>query len=219
MGGFKNETYNIEFAAGIVDIIITHLTKCSKQMKEDCIATNLLLKNDEDIITNKLVAEYLNAGEDRFRYLPQSLEHYDTKSGRYIGRTDIKVISIDNFREEKAYHIVECKRIDGTNQLNQKYITEGVERFFSPAPSPKYSSYYKENIIFGYVVRTITIPVNADKIDKLQNTLLKGATAANFMLKQNDATHYYVYKCRYDSNSIGQVELSHLFFDFSNVVY
>jgi hypothetical protein len=218
MGGFKDETYNNSFDVGVINIIISHLIKCSKHMNADYVTTDSLLENDEDVITNRLVEKYLNIETEYFRYETQSPEHYDDETGRYIGRTDIKVISRDYLRNPKAYHIIECKRIDGTNSLNQKYITEGVERFFSPAPYPKYSSYYLQNIMFGYVVRAISISDNACKIDRLQNTLLRGATATSFILNQNDATLYYVYKCKYESNSIGQVQLSHLFFDFSSAI-
>ena len=219
MGGFKNEIINSAFDAGIINAIIAHLTKCSKQMKADCVATDNLLQNNEDAITNRLIAMYLNAQPDIFRYEPQSPEHYDDETDRYIGRTDIRVISGDYFRDEKAYHIVECKRIDGTVALNKKYITEGVERFFSPNPQPQYSSYYLQNIMFGYVVQAIDIPENVDKIDKLQGFLLKGAAASAFMLKQNENAKYYVYTCGYVVSDIGQIELRHLFFDFSDVVY
>jgi len=34
MGGFKNEIINNAFEAGIINIIIAHLIKCSKQMKK-----------------------------------------------------------------------------------------------------------------------------------------------------------------------------------------
>ena len=151
MSGFKNEDYNIVFDNWHIHIIIAHLAKCSKQMKTDCIDNNDLLKNNEDAITNKLAALYLNAEPNAFRYEPQSSENYDGETDHYIGRTDIKVISGDYFRDAQAYFIVECKRIDGGPDLNKKYISEGVSRFFIPAPSPKYSSYYRQNIMFGYV--------------------------------------------------------------------
>lgn len=218
MAGFKNEIINSAFDAGIINVIIAHLTKCSKQMKADCVATDNLLKNNEDAITNRLIAMYLNTQPGIFRYEPQSPEHYDSETDCYIGRTDIKVISGDYFRDEKAYHIIECKRIDGTITLNQKYITEGVERFFSPTTQPKYSSYYLQNIMFGYVVQAIDISENADKIDKLQGYLLKGATASPFTLKQNENSQYYVYTCGYVATDIGQVELNHLFFDVADVI-
>lgn len=218
MAGFKNEIINSVFDAGIINVIIAHLTNCSKQMKADCVATDNLLKNNEDAITNRLIAMYLNAQPGIFRYEPQSPEHYDGETDCYIGRVDIKVISGDYFRDEKAYHIIECKRIDGTITLNQKYITEGVERFFSPTSQPKYSSYYLQNIMFGYVVQAIDISENADKIDKLQGCLLKGATASPFALRQNENSQYYVYACEYGILNIEQIELSHLFFDFANII-
>jgi hypothetical protein len=217
MGGFKNETTNVEFDAGVINTIIAHLIKCSKQMKEDCIAADNLLKNDEDAITNRLTV-YLNAGPNILRYESQSPEHYNDGTDRYIGRTDIKVISGDYFRDAKAYHIVECKRIDGTNTLNRKYIKDGVARFFTPTPKPKYSSYYMLNIMFGYVVRAIDVSDNADKIDKLQHSLLKKLTITNFVLKQNDNSQYYVYTCDYSCACIGRIELSHLFFNLSNAI-
>lgn len=94
-----------------------------------------------------------------------------------------------------------------------------MERFFTPDPQPKYSSYYLQNIMFGYVVQAIDIPENADKIDNLQGSLLKGATASPFILKQNENAQYYVYACGYVATDIGQIELSHLFFDFADVIY
>jgi hypothetical protein len=217
MGGFKNETTNVEFDAGVINTIIAHLIKCSKQMKEDCIADDNLLKNDEDAITNRLTV-FLNAGPNILRYEPQSPEHYNDRTDRYIGRTDIKVISVDYFRDAKAYHMVECKRIDGTNTLNRKYINDGVARFLTPTSKPKYSSYYMRNIMFGYVVRAIDVSDNADKIDKLQHSLLKKLTITNFMLKQNDNSQYYVYTCDYFHAYIERIELSHLFFNLSDAI-
>jgi len=220
MGGFRNEAINSAFDCGFINRIITHLTSSGKQMKSDCISTDNLLRNNEDDITNRLTSVYLNAkSDDIFRYLPQSPEHFDSNTDHYIGRTDIQVISSNHFfQDAKAYHIIECKRIDGTHNLNNKYITEGVERFFSPAPKPKYSSYYRQNIMFGYVVESISISDNAEKIDCLQCTLLTGAVASNFVLKNSDNSEYYDYKCDYVSDSIGKIELSHLFFDFSDAI-
>jgi len=218
MGGFINKTINRAFGTGAINFIIAHLIKCSEQMKENCAATDNLLKNDEDAITNRLVAVHLNEKTSIFRYEPQSSEHYDIKTDHYIGRTDIKVISRDYFRDKNAYHIIECKRIDGTVALNKDYITEGVERFLSPASQPKYSSCYLENIMFGYVVKSINIPANADKIDGLQNTLLKTTKASPFILQQNGDSQYYVYICKYTSDVIRIIKLSHLFFDFSGIV-
>ena len=73
--------------------------------------------------------------------------------------------------------------------------------------------------MFGYVVESIDIPTTANNIDKLQRTLLNGATTtSSFELVRSDASLYYVYRCEYVSNNIGQIELSHLFFDFADAI-
>ena len=219
MGGFTKEVINKKFDSGFIDAkILPHLIKCSKQLKVDCIATGKLLKNNEDSITNKSIAEYLNAEPCDFRYEPQASENYDSETGKYIGRTDIKVISrFDYFNDIKAYCLVECKRIDGDSLLNKKYITEGVSRFLTPAPTPKYSSYYGRSIMFGYVVQAIDIPANVSEISALQSCIIKEITVGNFVLTQEDS-QYYVYTCAYDSMHTGRIKLSHLFFDFADVV-
>ena len=220
MGGFGNEAINNAFDCGFINHIIAHLINCSKQMRSDCIDSDNFLRNNEDGITNRLTSVYLNnKPDDIFRYLPQSPEQYDITTDHYIGRTDIQVISRNHFfQDAKAYHVIECKRIDGTLNLNRKYVTEGVERFFSPSPNPKYSSYYRQNIMFGYVVESIVIPDNTEKIDCLQFTLLKGAAASKFVLNSSDNSKYYEYRCNYDSDNIGKIILSHLFYDFSDVI-
>jgi len=216
MGGFKNETINIVFDSGIIYIIIDHLTKCSKQMKTDCLSNNNPLKKHEDKITNRLVARYLNVGDNIFRYESQSPENYDDATDQYVGRIDIKVIPRNPLCEFQEYFIIECKRIDGTKPYNQKYITDGVARFVSHPL--KYSSYCNKNIMFGYVIKTIDVPDNTGKIDSLQDSLLKGVASTKFALLQKDDSQYYVYICKYSSPHIGQIELWHLFYDFSDVI-
>jgi len=217
MGGFKNETINIAFDNGAINIIIAHLTECSKRMRADCIKNNKPLENHEDRITDRFVAKYLNTEPNDFRYKSQIDKNFDDDTGRHIGRIDIEVISSDYFKvSAQAYFTIECKRIDGTRNLNKKYITEGVARFVTHPI--KYSSYYKQNIMFGYVVRELNIPCNADKIDEFQSSLLNEVKTTKFVLKQTDNLQYYVYVCAYNSIHNESIELSHLFFDFSDVV-
>ena len=217
MGGFKNEAINIAFDNGVINIIVAHLIKCSKQMKTECIKNSNPLKNHEDRITDRFVAKYLNAEPNDFRYELQSPENFDHDTDQHIGRTDIRVISSDYFKvSSQAYFVIECKRIDGTHDLNKKYINEGVARFISYPI--KYSSYYKKNIMFGYVVQTLDISDNADQIDKLQSSLLNEVTTTKFVLKQTDNLQYYVYSCEYASTHIERIELNHLFFDFAEAI-
>lgn len=216
MGGFKSEPLNLAFERGAINLIIAHLIKCSKQMKVDCTEHCNMLENHEDKITNRLTAMYLNAKPDIFRYETQSSVNYDAETDQYIGRIDVKVISNDYFNNSQSYYTIESKRIDGDDNLNKKYIIDGVARFvINP---PKYPSYYEQNIMFGYVVQTIDIPKNTEKIGALQTSLLNGVTVDSFILVQNEDSQAFVYSCGYASEHIRHIELMHLFFDFTDVI-
>ena len=216
MGGFKGESLNIAFESGVINLIIAHLIKCSKQMKTDCAEPCNMLQNHEDKITNRLVAKYLNTEPNNFRYEIQSPENFDGQTDQYIGRTDIKVISADYFKDSQSYYIIESKRIDGDDDLNKKYITDGIARFvINP---PKYPSYHKQNIMFGYVVQAIDIPKNTEKIGALQASLLNGVTVNAFILVQNEDYQSFVYSCGYASEHIRHIELKHIFYDFADVI-
>jgi hypothetical protein len=217
MGGFKNSIRKSAFVAGIVNVIITHLIQCSIQMKSDCINNGEFIKNDENEITRKLHGLYLNQNRCYpVAYELESSENYDAKSNRYIGRTDLKVIMSDYLREPKAYLIIECKRIG--KKLVQSYIKDGVKRFFHPIPTPKYSSYYKRNIMFGYVVQEIDITEIVNKIEADQPQLLNDVTPSGFTLVRSVATEHFVYECEYESLHTGKILLSHLFFNFTDIV-
>jgi hypothetical protein len=125
MGGFVNDRLNIDFANGAVDTIIIHLTKCSSKMKADSVKNSNPLKNHEDKITNRLVARYLNAAPGSFRYETQTPETFDEETDTFIGRTDIKVLPMSHFCGSDAYFIIECKRVDGSADLNRAYVAEG----------------------------------------------------------------------------------------------
>lgn len=216
MGGFKNTGVNYAFAIGAVNTIINQLIKCSEQLKDDSANSDIFLPNHEDKITNILTAEYLNAGLNLFRYEPQSSENYNESSNTYIGRTDIKVTSLNYYINSKSYFVIECKRIDGTAGLNIKYITDGVARFVGN--SPKYSSYYGMNIMFGYVVHPLDIEKNALEIECLQNSHLIGVSADTFILMNSKKSQHYLFSCEYASKGANHIELRHLFFDFSSIV-
>ena len=213
MQGFKNDTYNIDFQEGLFDRIIEHLKRCSFDMKNDCKETGNRLPNNEDKITNRLVEKHLNKGPSIIRFSLQSPESFLSEEDCYRGRTDIKVVSNNWFKDANDYYIIECKRIDGKATLNKEYIINGVSRFVV-AP-PKYQSFHKRNIMFGYVVRNINIPENTIEIERLQKKFLDSVDSEGLILRSSLATEYYVYSCVYISGS-ECVELRHLFYDFSD---
>ena len=217
--GKLNSSIIKAFGDGLANSIIVHLIKCSEQMKSDYIDTEELLERNENIISNNLVEKYLNAGSNDIRYILETQETFNNKTGRHIGRADIRVFSCNHFAIDiRAYFVIECKLIDGYATPNKSYVTDGVSRFFVPPLEPKYPSYYKRNIMFGYVVQAIDIPCNADKIDKLQLSLLDGLAVEPFSLVQKEDSQHYAYTCKYTSPHIGKIELSHLFFNFVGAV-
>lgn len=219
MGGFKNESNNIAFEDGLFKLIILHLHRCSREMKETCIETGYELYNHEDRITNRLIANHLNFNNLRLRFILQSPETFIPNGDKYRGRCDIKVVSDDWLSNQNDYYLIECKRIDGADYLNRQFVSEGISRFV--VNPPKYPSYHKRNIMFGYVVKAIDIPDNTVKIDQLQGELLVGVLSGRFSLVSNESAEFYHYSCEYKFitiNTIESIELAHLFYDFSGVI-
>ncbi|MFL0269257.1 hypothetical protein [Candidatus Clostridium radicumherbarum] len=162
------------------------------------------------------MAQHLNFNNWGLRFIPQSPETFIPDEDQYRGRCDIKVVSNNWFADLNDYYLIECKRIDGENHLNRQYILEGVSRFV--VNSPKYPSYHKRNIMFGYVVKTIDVPKNTAIIEQLQRDLLLGVLVDDFVLLNNENVEFYHYSCLYQSDAIGSIELDHLFYDFSEVI-
>lgn len=174
------------------------------------------LPNDENRIRSIMLEEYLkkqkNAyGMSDYRFDLEIPENY-VGNGQHIGRVDIRILLKNDFEKDDAYYIVECKRIDGTSDLNKKYVKEGVARFITQ----KYSSYYGRNIMLAFVVKKIDISVNAQLIEKIQNADSDERMHGEFELVENKSVTK-AYKCMYQIQS-GEVELCHIFSDFSSIM-
>ena len=133
-------------------------------------------------------------------------------SGQHIGRVDIRILLKSDFEKDDAYYIIECKRIDGSSDLNKKYVKEGVARFVTE----KYSSYYGRNIMLGFVVKKMDISANAQLIESIQNSDLDQNMHGNFELVNSDNLTES-YKCMYRIQS-GELELRHIFSDYSSIM-
>jgi len=219
MSGFKNERYNCGYEHGLFNQVVRHLIEASNEMRVACSDENNPLPNHEDRITDRLVGKYLVNRHRNFRYAPQVPVNFNDDRDRFDGRADIEVVTGNRFLgNELVYFLIECKRIDGTADLNRKYITEGVARFTEHPPQ-----YPAENgmaIMFGYVVSNgVDIADNTTKIESLQHYHLHGVTAGSFASQEEKASRYYVYNCKYTSEHLECVELKHLFYDFSEAIF
>ena len=168
--GFANTSLNDLIAVGILKQIIMKVIECVDLMRNNCESLSHRIKNNEPAIRDYLFHNYLNNDDvmdainlNNYRFHPEAPENYI--SNVPIGRVDLHVYSIDEFRHRNRYFIIECKRIDGTLPLNRAYIDEGIKRFVGD--SPKYTSYYKTNGMIGFIVRNIDIESNVAHINDL----------------------------------------------------
>ncbi len=67
-----------------------------------------------------------------------------------LGRIDIILRFLHQFGDEEAYLGVECKRVgDGESALNQRYVTQGVNRFVTG----QYAAGHHWGMMLGYVLK------------------------------------------------------------------
>lgn len=198
----------------IIDILIKS-TECMMNDKE-------IIDNDENIIRNILYEKYLNNNSvrkqiesDNFIFNIESPENFDENTKKYIGRVDIKVISINEFKDTSDYYIIECKRIDGTNILNNKYIDEGVSRFV--VEPIKYKTKTNRNIMFGFIVKDINISENTIKIKNIHSTneYIKNNISEDFIEERQHENIYSLYRTSYYEYNI---KLFHIFYNISKII-
>ena len=198
--------------------ITDYMLHISELVVKDFSHNGRRLPNDENEIRTIILEEYLDADNMRkaydmqeYSFEPETQENYDG-NGNYIGRADIRVKLKTDFDKHSAYYLVECKRIDGSFDLNKKYVEKGVVRFVTG----KYSSYYRKNIMMGFVVKKISISQNVRYIEQIQNAAPDTCMHGIFELVCRKGTQE-MYRCVYRIKA-SELELRHIFFDFSDIV-
>lgn len=196
--------------------ITNYILEICELVVEDYEKKQLKLPNDENGIRSIMLEEYMKRqkgsyGMSDYRFELEVPENY-AGNGKHIGRVDIRILLKNDFEKEDAYYIIECKRIDGTSDLNKKYIKEGVARFVTQ----KYSSYYGRNIMLGFVIKKIDVSANAKLIEGIQNAEPDQHMHGDFQfIESKGVTESY--KCMYQIPS-GEVELCHIFSDYSSIM-
>lgn len=173
MSGFKDASLNRLIALKTLNFIVEKVLFCMEMMKKDCSKESIKISNREPDICNYLFCNYLNndaivqsVGLDDFRFFSEVPENY--VNNKPVGRADLQVFNINEFRYRRRYFIIECKRIDGNLTLNREYIDEGMRRFIGE--SPKYTSYYRVNCMLGFLVKKMDSSLNVSEINKLLQT-------------------------------------------------
>ncbi len=139
-----------------------------------------------------------------------------------IGRIDIKIKTINTFKNQKNYFIIECKRLDskklkGVSGLNAKYIKLGILRFIEDSEN-FYQSYNKINGMIGFIVESIDIDDNIQNINNLIKNNFTETNTHQLLQKENFIPNFnYHYSSKHKENKNNQeITLYHLMFDFSN---
>lgn len=203
--------YNRVFFNAEFEELLSKVVACYYLMLKN----NVSLANDENKIRDCILYDYLKNQSvkvklDLVNYL------FDPELPEDKGRIDIRIMPVNPFKEDKAYFIIECKRLDAINSngitgLNAQYISEGVNRFVSK----KYSSYYKTNGMIGFVVQGLDIHKNTQAINSLLANEFTHITTTQSLTQKIIATGFdYSY---YSTHHLGTdtLILYHLMFDFS----
>lgn len=221
MGGFQNASLNRMYKEEAFNRIIGAIVKGCELMVSDCIKEGRLLDNHEEKIRTYLTENYLDNDEKRdaiglqginIRFEIEVPENYNPVTISHIGRTDIRIVSDDWFRNKHAYYIVECKRLDGGDLLNNLYVKEGVSRFVGD--TPKYSSFYNKNIMLGFCVKRHGIKQNVVKIADILTRFV--AEELSRLTICSDMGICTIYKNTYTKPQ--DLELRHVFYDMADII-
>ena len=203
---FSDEFFSKEF-----EEILSKIIACYRHMLSD----NIVLPDNENKIRDSLLGGYLKNTPIKKQYgLTDYL--FDPELPENTGRIDIRVMPLNPFIDDKAYYVIECKRLNSTNQngktgLNGEYISSGICRFVSE----KYTSFYDVNGMIGFIVEALRIADNVESINKLLGSSFTEANAtrllqAKSILADFDYSYYSTHK-----TENGEVTIYHLMFDFS----
>lgn len=225
MSGFKNIELNQLLKQDIFEEMIDFIFVSIEQMKKDLLLKKEKLENKEEKIRTHLLENYLNNSKFKQKVKFENLylifnaevvEGYKEENEEYIGRVDIKVETINTIiSNSKNYYIIECKRLDGSKQLNEKFVVEGICRFV--LDKPKYSSFNNKNIMLGFIVKNINIESNIDEINEIQKKNDKINIIQEIHECVKDKEEYYLYRNKYKCED-KQIELSHMFYSLYEII-
>lgn len=180
------------------------------------------LKNKEDYITARLVEDFLDNDSTRailnlktYRFVAEPAS-FDEQY-QQIGYSDIRVITthqVQGFDTTKADYIIECKRLDGTKDLNEKYITNGICRFIEEKYTRK--SIHKISAMLGYVVASTDIRACVEAINQagVKNNLANFTQPLTFF--QIRPGFNFSYRSEHRTISESTAEIFHILFDLNN---
>ncbi len=150
--------------------LITKIYLCYELMLLDKIE---LPYNNENEIRDILLNEYLQKRNVRNNICNIYGFRFDKEVDVNDGRVDIKIITLNDFENDDAFYVIECKRLDGKSALNKAYVEHGIKRFTTNYTSENHEYYYPSNYgingMIGFIVKNININDNMIKIGNFFN--------------------------------------------------
>lgn len=196
----------------ILENILDSIYLCYQKIQTELI----MLENHENEIRDEFYW-LLRENKEQFRL---SCFHIDTETREHSrqsekeGKLDLRFLPINRYLGQDAYYTIECKRIDETLELNEKYIKEGMYRFISE----KYSSAFNTNAMLSFVVKAMNIDDNINKINELITNNLAIADNDHQLLKKAlfIENYDYTYKSIHKADqSQKEFTIYHLWLDVS----
>ena len=208
------------------DQLMSLLSSCV-DIYEEILSQNIQLKNNEEFIRDAIF-DFLNNDEYRSNVGVLQLFHFEKEPQENSGFLDIKVKPLNPYESTKAYYVIECKRLNahnltGTTGMNAEYVKNGICRFVTNY----YSSYFDSNMMFGFLTEKADIHLdivsNINEMLNVDYTNARGekvnANASQPLMYEEIRRGYpYSYVSKHTRNNGKNVDLYHLFFDFSSVV-
>jgi hypothetical protein len=175
--------------------------------------------NDENAIRDIFLSKkYLKNVKFREANPPLANYQFDAETIENKGRADIRILQVKPYKDDDAYYIIECKRLNKDNQnwetgLNGKYISNGIARFTN---EKKYKFYNNTAGMVGFVVAEMDIHENICCINKLLKDTFADINTEKELTKTQIAHDF-----EYSYYSLHKVDnatktLYHLMLDFSN---
>ena len=219
--GFKKNFLNEFYKQDLYNTVLRLLIWSCENMLKDCNLKGTNIPNHEEQIRNYLLEHYLRNITFResvgIKNVPVQFQaeipvNYNDVTNSYEGRVDIQVVSEEwLYGNQNAYFTIECKRLDGTKTLNEKYVRQGIFRFIGN--NPKYPSYANKNIMLGFIIKKRKFMDIVNSINDIHLQELKDYITQNITPVENSGNY-----CLCESSYISQLILNHLFYNFSDII-
>ncbi|MBG0783072.1 MAG: hypothetical protein H0S84_12450 [Bacteroidales bacterium] len=215
--------YSFSFYQNEFEEILRGIIVCYK-----CInSSGLSLKNNENDIRDAMLNNYLKVEHFKREHFNLVNYHFDSETIENTGRADIRILPVNPYINDKAYYIIECKRLNNQNLtgmtgLNAEYVKNGICRFVTGY----YSSYFGINGMIGFVVENFEIDKNITHINSFLNKNLTNDRGKNVnampiqKIKPIEISEdfKYSYTSTHQTVSQNEITLYHLMFNFSKQI-